>query len=346
MQEELSGFNLAPSKVLASATTGLVDLIEHNHGDVDTIFGQAGIHQIDLSIPINAINLSQYCTLFDVAAKTTGNDNIGLEFGHNFAPKYLGAIGYAVISSPTLSAALRAMEKYFPVHQDQTSFGLIQDNDILWLSYCIRDPRIQNRRQDAEISLGMHHNIFKTALGANWSPLEIHFEHDRPDDTQEHERYFGAPVRFGRRTNAFAFRCSDLDVRMPGQDPYLFSMVAAFLESRCKLVDDMEDMATVVRNQIKLHLGDTLPTLSKIANVLGLTDAAFHKRLKAQHLLFPDLLRAARRELALHYLNDPDMSLTEIAYSLGYSELSAFSRAFRNWTGMNPQKYRRTSERG
>lgn len=346
MQEELSGFNLAPSKVLASAATGVTDLIKHNHGDVDAIFNQVGINRSDISSPINAINLKQYCTLFDVAARVTGNDNIGLEFGHNFAPKYLGAIGYAAISSPTLSAALRDMEKYFPAHQEQTSFGLIQDGDILWLSYCIHDPRIENRRQDAELSLGMFHNIFKTALGANWSPLEIRFEHDRPDGDQDHETYFGAPVRFGRRTNAFAFRRHDIDAHMPGQDPYLFSMVAAFLESRCKLVDDLEDMATVVRTQIKLHLGDKLPTLSEIAEVLGLTDAAFHKRLKAQHLLFPDLLRATRRELALHYLHDPDMPLTEIAYNLGYSELSAFSRAFRNWTGMNPQKYRRTSERG
>ncbi len=344
MTKQLSGFNLAPSKVLASAATGVVDLIERNHGDVDVIFDQVGIHETDISSPINAINLKQYCALFDVAAKTTGNDNIGLEFGQGFAPKYLGAIGYAAISSPTLSAALRDMKKYFPAHQEQTSFDLIQDNDILWLSYYIHDPRIQNRRQDAELSLGMFHNIFKVALGEDWSPLEIRFEHDRPDSAHDHEMYFGAPVRFGRRTNAFAFRHRDLDARMPSHDPYLFSMVAAFLESRCTLVGDLEDMATVVRNQIKLHLGDKLPTLSEIAEVLGLSDAVFHKRLKAQHLLFPDLLRAARRELALHYLNDADMPLTEIAYNLGYSELSAFSRAFRNWTGVNPQKYRRNEQ--
>ena len=344
MREQLGEFNLAPSKVLASAATGVVDLIERNHGDVDTIFGQVGIHLTDLSSPINAISLNQYCALFDVAARTTGNDNIGLEFGHNFAPKCLGAIGYTALSSPTLSAALRDMKKYFPAHQEQTSFDLIQDDDVLWLSYHIHDPRIKNRRQDAELSLGMFHNIFKAALGANWSPLEIRFEHDRPDDVQEHETYFGAPVRFGRRTNAFAFHRHDLAARMPGQDPYLFAMVAAFLESRCKRVDNIENLATVVRDQIKLQLGDKLPTLPKIANALGLTNVAFHKRLKAQHLLFPDLLRAARRELALHYLNDPDMSLTEIAYNLGYSELSAFSRAFRNWTGMNPQKYRHTKK--
>ncbi len=345
MLEKSGEYNLALPKVLACAATGVVELIERNHGDVDTIFGQVGIHRADISSPINEINLSQYCALFDVAARTTGNDNIGLEFGHNFAPKHLGAIGYVAISSPTLFAALRNIKKYFPAHQGQTSFGLIQDSDILWLSYYIHDPRIQNRRQDAELSLGMFRNIFKAGLGADWDPLEIRFEHDRPDGASDHETYFGAPVRFGRRTNAFAFRRGDLDVRMPGQDPYLFSIVSSFLESRHQLVGNPQDMATVVRNQIKLHLGDKLPKLSEIAGVLGLSDAVFRKRLKAHGLLFPNLLRAARHELALHYLNDRDMPLTDIAYNLGYSELSAFSRAFRNWTGMNPMRYRRTNLR-
>jgi len=98
----------------------------------------------------------------------------------------------------------------------------------------------------------------------------------------------------------------------------------------------------VVRDQIKLHLGETIPTLSEIAGILGMPNRDFHKSLKSRGLAFPDLLRAARQELALHYMADADMPLTEIAYNLGYSELSAFSRAFRNWTGMTPQRYRRT----
>jgi len=342
MREHSEDSRLTPAKVLASAATGVVDLIERNRGDVDAIFGRAGIRTTDISSPINELNLSQYCTLFDIAAKTTGNDNFGLEFGRDFAPKHLGAIGYTAISSPTLSAALRNLETYFPAHQGQTSFGLIQDSDILWLSYRIYDRRIENRRQDAELSLGMFCNIFKSALGDDWTPLEVRFEHDAPDGFREHETCFGAPVRFGRRTNAFAFRRSALDARMPDSDPFLFAIITPFLESRCKLAGDPEDLATVVRNQIKLHLGDKLPTLSEIASVLGFSDVALQKQLKAHGLLFPDLLRAARQELALHYMNDPDMPLTEIAYNLGYSELSAFSRAFRNWTGLGPQRYRRT----
>ncbi|NNC98850.1 MAG: AraC family transcriptional regulator, partial [Gammaproteobacteria bacterium] len=330
MQQDFEQSFIAPSKVLASAASGVVHHIEKNKGDVDSIFGQVGIRQKDISNPIKELNLMQYCNLFEVAAKRTGNDNIGLEFGQTFSPRQLGPIGYAAISSPTLSAALRNMEKYFAAHQEQTSFGLIQDSEMLWLSYRIYDSRIENRRQDAELSLGMFCNIFKAALGENWSPLEIRFEHDRPEDGGHHEVCFNAPVKFGRRTNAIGFRRKDLDTRMPEQDPYLYSLISSFLESRARLLGNPENFATIVRNQIKLHLGDKIPTLSEIAGVLGLNDAAFHKQLKMHNLLFSDLLRAARQELALHYMNEPEMPFTEIAYNLGYSELSAFSRAFRS----------------
>jgi AraC-like DNA-binding protein len=334
--------SLAPAKVLSAAADGAAELFRSHGGDLDSIFGDAGIRASDLSDPVAELNLAQYCEMFEIAAAQTGNDNIGLAFGQHFQPRQLGMLGYAAISSPTLAAALRNMEELFPAHQEQSSFGLLNDDGILWLCYRILDPRIENRRQDAELSLGMFCNVFRAALGPDWRPLEVRFEHARPDGWTDHERLFGAPVQYGRRTNAIAFRRSDLDTRMPSCDPYLFSVVKAYLQSRVIQDQDPEDFATVVRNEIKMQLGSAAPSVAQIAAILGLSGPAFQKRLKLSGLSFNDILRAARHELALHYLEDHDIPLTEIAYNLGYSELSAFSRAFRSWTGMSPQRFRRT----
>lgn len=333
-----------PSKILASAATGVAAMIEAHHGDPDRVFGSASLRAEDLDSPLRDISLRQFCRLFTEAARQTGNDNFGLHFGAQFEPRKLGAIGYAALSSPTLSAALRNVERYFPAHQQQSSFSLIQDDDILWLSYRIYDPRISDsdRRQDAELSMGMFWNIFRRALGAEWSPLEIRFEHPEPQNGRAHQDVFRAPVQFGRRTNAMAFRRCELSAHMPDKDPYLFSIIEPFLRSRCELHGNPEVFATVVRNQIKLNLSTTPPTLAEIARLFGLSECQFHHELQAHGLSFQDLLRAARQELSLHYMNDADMPLTEVALLLGYSELSAFSRAFRKWTGMSPQRYRRT----
>lgn len=98
----------APSKVLASAATGVASMIEAHNGDVDAVFGRTSIRLEDLDSPIKELSLAQFCHLFGEAASQTGNDNFGLHFGAQFQPKHLGAIGYAAISSPTLSSAPRA----------------------------------------------------------------------------------------------------------------------------------------------------------------------------------------------------------------------------------------------
>ncbi len=329
------------SKVLAAAATGVIDMIEANHGDVDAIFACTRLRQKDLDSPLQEISLEQLCCLLTAAAQQTGNDNFGLHFGAQFEPKKLGIIGYAAISSPTLSTALRNMERYFPAHQERSNFGLIQDGGMLWLSYHIYDPHIIQRRQNAELSIATFINVFRNALGVQWSPLEVRFEHKQPEGHTEHEQVFGAPVEFSRRTNAIAFRRNDLDACMPDQDPYLFSIIEPFLKARCQPHGNLESFATVVRNQIKLNLSTTSPTLAEIAKLFGLSETQFQHELNTHSLSFHHLLGTARQELSLHYLHDSDIPLTEIAFLLGYSELSAFSRAFKNWNGMSPQRYRR-----
>ena len=332
--------NLVPAKVLSSAANGASEFFSTNGGDVEKIFFESGIKEHDFDNPISEVNLFQYCNMFELAAKETKNYNIGLHFGQNFKPRQLGMIGYAAISSPTLATGLKNMENYFPAHQGKTSFSLFQDDGIMWLQYNILDPRIKYKRQDAELSLGMFCNIFKAAHGKNWAPLEIRFEHNEPENSAEHEKAFNSKVLFGRRTNAIAFKTGDLEIRMPDHDPYLFSVVKAFLENRCTEIADPVDLATIVRNEVTMQLGTSIPSLAEIAAILGMTEGTFQRKLRSHGLVFPDLLKAARHELALHYMDDPDMPLTEIALNLGYSELSAFSRAFRTWTGISPQRFR------
>jgi len=332
---------LEPPKVLASAANGVIEHIHRCGGNVDNIFSRANIRAKDLDSPFNELDLGGFCTLFEESAAETQNELFGLQFGANFQPKQLGAIGFAAISSPTLSAALRNMETYFPAHQGQSSFGLLQSTDMLWLNYRILDSRIKHKRHDAELSMGMFLNVFRSALGKDWCPLEVCFEHQAIGDPQSHESVFGSSVKFGRRTNALAFRRSDLDAMMPERDPYLYSVIESFFNSRSELSYDPTDFAALVRHRIKLQLSEQPLTANEIARILGLSGYSFQRQLKERGLSFRNLLKAAREEQALNYLQNMDLPLTEVAALLGYSELSAFSRAFRAWTGMSPQRYRR-----
>ncbi len=331
-------------KILAAAASGIEELIARHGGDIDAIFGRATISTDQLASPINELNLTQFCALFEEAAKQTGYDNFGLQFGQGFEPQRLGAIGYIAITSPTLAAGLNNLVRYFPAHQDSSILSLEEDRDLLWLTYQILDPRIENRRQDAELSLGMFCNVLRNALGPDWAPLEVHFEHGKPDGGNEHEGRFGAPTLFGQRTNAIAFRREALGQAMGACDPYLFAVIEPFLAERVASRQAPTDLVAALKQEIKLQLGEGSSTLRALARRMGVESAELQRRLRALGVSYNDLMRAVRRDLALRYVRESDMPLTEIALAVGYSELSAFSRAFRAWTGVSPQRYRKGAE--
>jgi AraC-like DNA-binding protein len=327
-------------QVLAAAADGITGMIDALGGDVDRIFGEARVDIDILKSPFNELSLAQYCGLFEEAARQTQYDNFGLRFGYDFKPRQLGPIGYLAINSPTMAAGLRALIDYFPAHQQNTTMALRQERDLLYLDYQITDGRIGRRRQDAELSLGMFCNMFYHCHGKRWRPLEIHFEHPRPADSREHETLFGAPAIFSQPTNSIVFRRRDLDAPMPDPDPYLFGLIEPFMSGRQRRVCT-EDLVSLVRQRIEGHLGTGDPSLGKVAAELGMSSWTLHRRLRDLDVSFHDLVFGARRELALRYVAEPHIPLTEIAFLLGYSELSAFSRAFRHWTGISPARYRR-----
>jgi len=327
-------------QVLAAAADGITGSIRAMGGDVDRVFGEARVDLALLDSPFNELSLGQYCQLFEEAARQTRCDNFGLRFGHDFKPRQLGPLGYLSINSPTMAAGLRALVDYMPAHQQNTTMALRREGELFYLDYQITDGRISRRRQDAELSLGMFCNVFYHCHGRQWTPLEIHFEHPRPFESREHETLFGAPVFFAQPTNSIVFRQRDLDAPMPDPDPYLFSLLEPFMRGRQRRACS-DDLVGVVRQKIELHFNTGDPSIKKVAAELGMSSWTLHRRLRDLNVSFHDLVRGARRELALRYVAEPHIPLTEVAFLLGYSELSAFSRAFRQWTGMSPAHYRR-----
>ncbi|MDH3472886.1 MAG: AraC family transcriptional regulator [Rhodospirillales bacterium] len=330
--------------VLAAAASGVMDMIDSEGGDVDSIFGRAGIDTSRLESPLNELGLKRYCQLFEEAARQTQHDNFGLRFGNGFLPKQLGALGYLAINSPTMASALRNLSLYFAAHQQNSTLAVRQEGDLCLLDYQITDGRIVNRRQDAELSLGMFRNIFRQCHGDRWCPVEVHFEHPEPIDGREHETLFEAPAFFSQQTNSLVFRRADVDAVMRGHDPYLFALIEPFMAGRQARQGRLDDLVGLVRHEIEQQFCHGNPQLGKVATALGMTSWTLQRRLKSLDVNFNDLVRAVRRDLALRYVAEPHIPLTEVAFLLGYSELSAFSRAFRQWTGMAPARYRRHHE--
>lgn len=330
--------------VLASAATGLVDFIQSSGGDADRILGRIGMNPECLNRPTMALDLGEYCAVFEEAAKQIGNDNFGLRYGRQFKPDALGFLGYVGMSSATLGDALRNVARAFPWHQQGSLLQLRVTEESCSLEYQVLHGSIMHKRQDAELSLGMFANLMRHSLGLRWAPDSVLFQHAQPEAWYEHCKAFDAPVYFNQPTNALVFKPALLSQQMPARDARLLALMldnmSTLTTATSLSLDPGQEVLDGVRTQIRQELGLGEPTLEHVAHVMRLPSWTLQRRLSDAGLNFSTLVEQTRRELAQHYLGQSGLPLSEVALQLGYSELSAFSRAFRRWHGVSPRQWR------
>ncbi|MBT0717353.1 AraC family transcriptional regulator [Rosenbergiella epipactidis] len=327
--------------VLAAAASGLSQFITHQGGDIDRVFGLSGIDPELLGNPTMSLSLVNYCRVMEVAAKHSGVDNFGLYYGKQFKPQSLGLIGYIGICSATLEQALRNVVRAFPYHQHDTLIQLVDKGDSWQLHYQVRHGAILQRRQDAELTLCMFLNLIRHALGSHWAPREIHFEHPRPAAWHEHCKAFDAPIWFDQPTNCMVIPKSDGLRSMPDSDPMLLTVTQDAIRQLNGHVST-QPLIDQIRVQVQLAIGQGEPELEQIAEQVAMTPWSLQRRLRQEGISFTGLVDKVRGEMAMSFLQQPHISVTDMALLLGYSEVSAFSRAFKRWFGTSPRQWRQS----
>ena len=329
-------------RILAAAASGVVEFIATQGGDAESIFAASGIDAACLEDPVAPLALSSFVAMMEESSRQTGNDNFGLGYGQRFSPEMQGPMGEVVLAAPTVGSALANMAEMFPYHQHATDCRFAKEDGLLRMEYRILDPSLLHRRQDAELTLGMVLNVCRRGLGKHWVPERVEFEHLRPEGWQAHERAFGAEVSFGHRTNALIFRDEGMERRMPGAD------LSRFQDARRHMLTLAGDAGSQapsfveqVMSEVRACLQDGPPHVDGVAEALRLPRWTLQRRLAEAGLSFSDVVEKVRRDLAVLYLEQPHLQLSEIALALGYSELSAFTRAFTRWHGQSPVKLRR-----
>ncbi len=331
--------NMSNQGVLSAAASGLSDFIIQQGADVDRVFGSSGINPERLLSPTLSLHLPNYCKVLEYAAEQSGCDNFGLYYGQQFQPKSLGLIGYIALCSPDLESALKNMANYFHLHQKDTMTRMLDLGECWRIDYQIQHGAILTRRQDAEFTIGIFMNVIREMLGHHYSPREIHFEHTRPEFWQEHSKLFNAPVFFEQPYNSIVLLKKDLQCSMPMHDSMLFKVMLDTLHL-LNVATPLQSLSDQVRSHIQIELADGEPHLEKIASDLGFTSCVLTRRLKAEGLNYSALVEAVRCELADYYIKQKNIPISEMAFLLGYSEVSAFSRAFKRWFGVNPRQFR------
>ncbi|MEP2532778.1 AraC family transcriptional regulator [Shimia sp.] len=279
--------------------------------------------------------------LFNRGVALTGNDLIGLDWGKQRSANRLGLIGYMGRTSPTLGQLLANLARFRRVFSEPMEIDvarLAQDGVYSW-TYKV--PAHVDCTQFVESQAAYMLVGFTRAVQKQIRPTALAFEHQRDDHQDTFRRFFGCPVQFHAPRNQITFDLADLALPIVTSDEGLNKI----LVQHCEMVlaqtpPDSSDIRVIVERAIadRLSSGDLSQDI--IARDLGMSARTLARRLDQTGVSYQKVLANLRQALAERYLRSAQMSQSEIAYLLGYSDVSSFATAFKRWTGRSPGEIR------
>ncbi|HRO12075.1 helix-turn-helix transcriptional regulator, partial [Amaricoccus sp.] len=169
---------------------------------------------------------------------------------------------------------------------------------------------------------------------------ELHFAHARESSRAELEALLGCRARFGSETTEMLLGADQLALPVSAADPYLLAVLERHAEEQLARRETHDSLRERAGRLVNRDLPRGVPTARQVALELGMSERTFARRLQDEGTSFRQLVDEVRREMARSYLSDPELSLAQVAYLLGYADQSAFSNSFRRWTGQSPRRFR------
>ena len=292
-------------------------------------------HDRDREIP-----LSGFVDFLQRGAQRSGDPGLGWEAGRAFELQALGELGEAVLAAPNLGTALLTFADYLRLIQSTTELRLEIGGDEAVMTYRILDPDIWPRQQDAEFTLSIFLTMIQGCAGADWRPDAIGFEHAPARAEQTWSDGLGSCCRFGEAGNSIALPVAILDCAMPSGDSHRWQDRSRALNDAMLRRNRSRPVAGRVTNAVLAALGRGPFGRNDIASRVGLSPRSLHRRLAAEGTRYALILQDCRCRLARHRLACSAQPLSDIALELGYSDQSAFARAFKQSCGITPGEYR------
>lgn len=289
----------------------------------------------DHDSPISYVAASR---LLRDCACVTNCSQIGLQLGLR-APIYtLGPLGYLLLTSATLGHALKDLVSYFGAHDRGGVVHLSVHEEIASLSYAIVEPGVVEPRNVHLLAIMVGVNLLRALLGLRWRPLRVDLSCRRQDAANVYERAFGSAVRFDAPQSAIHFEASILRRALPSADAILNRLMRQRVE--VDTISVPRDLLASLRLVLRITLASSAASLPAVASRLGMSVKALERILHAHGTTFRQQREVTLREVSQELLTRTQLSIGEIAAAIGYKEHAAFARAFRNWTGMSPSRWR------
>ncbi|TXS92771.1 AraC family transcriptional regulator [Parahaliea maris] len=335
--------SLDEPKTIAGWTRAIAMAIEVQGLDSASLFHQADISPCSTSDPDQRIEASRVTHLMRLAVEVSGNPAFGLLVARQFQPTFLHALGFSLYSSTTLHDVCVRLARYSRLVSDNISHSLLEAENCYMFKVELVNPNASIESLDGWV--GAIIQICRQIYRPDFSPLRIELVRSRPlSHAEDFEQFFGAPVSFAQPANVIYFTRADMHEQLPSGSSVLSQRNDEIvIEYLARL--DKEDIVHQVEDKLLklLPTGDFSKT--RVADLLNMSRSKLHNKLEEKNTSYQEILEALRSDLARKYIEQNSFSFSEVAYLLGFTDTSNFSRAFRRWTGMTPSQFKDRSKR-
>ncbi|MBA5687653.1 AraC family transcriptional regulator [Rugamonas apoptosis] len=280
----------------------------------------------------------RWAGMLAAAARQLHDPALGLHVGASITPAHLGPLGYVLLASQSVLAALQRYLRYQRLVHDVSPVRTYAAEDRLILEWSDESRHIGLLANQCGLAALVQ--FARDITDSDVDPVAIHFVEPAPADVAPYAELFRCPVLFGQKATRVCFPASLLELPLRRADPALVAMLERQVEASLAAMPGPDHLLQTVRRCISSHLLDGESMLDQVAQELHVSGRTLRRWLHARGWSFRNLLEDTRRRLAEHYLRDTQLSLPEVALLLGYSEQSAFNRAFLNWSGETPRRWR------
>ncbi|MCC6876380.1 MAG: AraC family transcriptional regulator [Sandaracinaceae bacterium] len=330
-------------EVLAVASRAVADACERLGLDVERLLADAGMTRAALASSDARIDAALADRVWELAYARAGDPFLALHAAEALPFGAYKVIDYLGAHSETIGEAVRRVVAYFPIVDARARFELDEAGEPIALSMFGCDGPVPGPGQD--YTFAALATRVRAMAGTALRLAGVDFTYGAPADRSEHARIFAAPLRFGQPVARMLWPRSIWQSSLQGRDPALVALLEQHASAILRELAPRSAVATRARDAlIEAIRAQREPSVQSVARTLATSVRTLQRNLRDEGSSFASLLDDARAATARAYLHDPALSLAEIAWLLGFSDQSTFSRAFKRWTGATPGAFRASPE--
>lgn len=323
--------------------TSVIELAASRGASWTALVAASGLSPAELASPERAVPASAVLDTWAAAMRALGDPGFPMAYASAFSIENYPILGFAVLTAPSGREAFARAIRYGGIVGRSGAWSMVESADALTLRWARAGERTLGMRVANEAVLAEMVSSTRQALATGARPMAVRFRHPPPSDVRAHEAYFDAPVSWHCEDDALVLPRGLLDA-VPrhanrGMSSYFEGQAASRL-AEANALDD-EHLVDKVARIVDGELLDGEPSLGKVARRLAMSDRTLRRGLVAEATTFRAVVDKTRTARAKVLMADPRVSLSDIAFALGFSEHAAFTRAFKRWTGTSPAAARR-----